>query len=197
MNLILSNPTPSPTRTSPSSNTTIFNLQHNMSNLQPNMSWTKGLPRPFHEGDNIYRTAPPVVYEPLHPLIRLLSKACAAHDLPTVKGLVDSWHQNQSPSGPSAYPIGALEPTFYEAIGLDDAPIASYLLDEGVSLCQLAILEALEHKCTSSMWQVFLDHGWDINAELHHKRPPPLAYVASSQPKALTERFGNIHIASI
>jgi hypothetical protein len=36
----------------------------------------------------------------------------------------------------------------------------------------------LEHKCTSAMWQVFLNHGWDINAEIHHKRPPPLAYIS-------------------
>lgn len=135
-------------------------------------------PRPLGDwSDNIHRTAPPVDYEPSHPLILALLEACEAHDLSAVKALVDSWRQNQSPPGPPEYPIGALEPAFYHAIRRDDASIASYFLNAGISFCRLAVLEALESECTIPMFQTFLDHGWDINAPMGEKPPGPLAYV--------------------
>ena len=122
--------------------------------------------------------------EDLHPTLRSLWAACAAHDLSSVVAIVESWMVDRFPPGPPDHPIDALEPAFFLAIRLNDAETVSYFLKVGMSPSRLAIYEALEARCSAPVWQAFIDHGWDINASLDHKQAPPLGYdfVSSSWP---------------
>lgn len=146
------------------------------------MSWTELPvdPNPQQHlcaADNLYTWAPEVVYEPSHPLMRALFEACNAHDLPAVEALVDSWHQNQSSSGHPTLLIGALEPVFHHAVRLDDAPITSFLLDAGISIDRMTIMEATDVQV--QFGKSFLITGgtsvyrWNKSDHLHSRICPP------------------------
>ncbi|OBT69335.1 hypothetical protein VE03_01038 [Pseudogymnoascus sp. 23342-1-I1] len=66
--------------------------------------------------------------------------------------------------------------------------LVSYLFSMGIGEPSLYVWEALEAKSTA-IFQVFLDHGWDINKPLGRNKAPPLGYVSND--RALTEWFLN------
>ncbi|KZL85948.1 ankyrin repeat protein, partial [Colletotrichum incanum] len=114
-------------------------------------------------------------------LIPNLCDACVQGQLEEVNRLIRKWKamgpDAMPPPGPEQYPIGSLEPILYFAIRQHQAPIVSYLLDEGMKFSRLAQIEASQSRCGPPIWQVFLDHGWDISHTNSAADPPPLAFV--------------------
>lgn len=135
---------------------------------------------PFCPGDRFELPVLGIEYQPDHPLMRQMSDACTAGNLDEIKKLVRQWlnaPDTSVPRGPSHYPIGTLEPLWYQAIREDHADIVDYLLGQGIKMCRLGLWDAISHNCSASMWQVFLDHGLDINVTTDGFHPPPLAFV--------------------
>lgn len=66
---------------------------------------------------------------------------------------------------------------FYEsikaAITCRHAALVSYLFDRGIGEPSHYVSEAIEAKSTA-IFQVFLNHGWDINKPLGRNKAPPL-----------------------
>jgi len=138
------------------------------------------LVHPFRPGDQFTLPVPGIEYHPDHPLMRQMSDACTKGELDEIKKLVRQWLDAPDaslPRGPSQYPIGTLEPLWYQAIREDHADIVDYLLGQGIKMCQLGLWDAIAHNCSASMWQVFLDHGLDINESVDGAGPGPLAFV--------------------
>ncbi|KAI0412617.1 hypothetical protein F5X98DRAFT_391791 [Xylaria grammica] len=75
--------------------------------------------------------------------------------------------------------MGTLEPTLFHAIRSDRADVANYLLDEGVKFSGLALAETVTSQPLPAMWQVFLDHGLDINAPPEDAGMSPLGFPES------------------
>lgn len=109
--------------------------------------------------------------------MRALFEACDAHDLPAVEALVDSWHQNQSSSSHPTLLIGALEQVFHHAVRLDDAPITSFLLDAGIAIDRMTIMEATDVQV--QFGKSFSTTGgtsvyrWNKSDHLHSRMCPP------------------------
>ncbi|KAL7621656.1 hypothetical protein AAE478_008983 [Parahypoxylon ruwenzoriense] len=124
------------------------------------------LQRPFRPGDSFDLEIPGIKYYPDHPLMKDLTEACTNSELDRVKRLVMEWQSMAEPSlppGPSYYPVGTIEPVLYHAIRENQADIVAYLLDKGVKMSPLAIMEAVSYECSTSVFQVFLDRGLDVN----------------------------------
>lgn len=139
--------------------------------------------RPFHPGDQFELPMPGIPYYPSHPLMQQLNAACSSGDVHAFKELVSQWKQSSSPSpppGPPNYPMGTLEPVIFHAIRSDQAEIVDYLLREGIIFNRLLLADAVSSEASSAVWQVFLDHGLDINAPLERNGMPPLAYVRTA-----------------
>jgi hypothetical protein len=113
-----------------------------------------------------------------------LNQACTDNAFEEFRRLLNEWLEMAVPSpprGPAEYPLGTVEPCLYHAIRLDRTVFVAYLLDLGLKLGRLAAWEAIAHKCSSTMWQVFVDHGhFDISAPLEDFGLPPLGYVPST-----------------
>ncbi|KZL78099.1 ankyrin repeat protein [Colletotrichum tofieldiae] len=139
--------------------------------------------RPFRKGEEDALEVPEIInfYRPDDPLMQKLCDACVQGQLDEFKRLIKEWKEMgpaaMPPPGPEQYPIGSLEPILYFAIRRHQAAIVSYLLDEGLKFGRLAQIEASQSRCRPPMWQVFLDHGWDINHTDSPADPPPLAFV--------------------
>lgn len=147
-----------------------------------------GPPHPFRKGDQFDLPVPGVEYFPDHPLMRQLDDAIANGSLDGVKEIVTRWQNMAEPSppqGPGNYPNSTLEPALYYAIRENRPDIVDYLLNQGVKLCKIVAGEAIQSKCPSAMWQVLLDHGFDINAALDDGLAlPPLGSVSCTSPSA-------------
>ncbi|RYP83206.1 hypothetical protein DL769_001402 [Monosporascus sp. CRB-8-3] len=142
------------------------------------------LQAPFRPGDSWNLAVPDMKYYPDHPLMKQLNEACTRDTLDEVKRLVTEWQDMREPSpprGPNHYPLGTLEPVLYHAIRENRADVVAYLLQQGIKMSRLAVTEALSHKSTGPMWQVFLEHGLDINAPLADSDGPPLTYVLQDE----------------
>ncbi|RWA09613.1 hypothetical protein EKO27_g5477 [Xylaria grammica] len=136
--------------------------------------------RPFRKGDQFDLPVPGIQYYPEHPLIKQLNEACTHEELGNIQALVARWQQGRPaspPRGPPHYPMGTLEPTLFHAIRSDRADVVNYLLDEGVKFSGLSLAEAVTSQASPAMWQVFLDHGLDINAPLEDAGTSPLGYI--------------------
>ncbi|KAI1165597.1 hypothetical protein F5B18DRAFT_158498 [Nemania serpens] len=158
-----------------------------MSNLTEN----EVVPHPFRKGDEFELPVPGIPYHPEHPRMQQLNQACTDNAFEEFQRLLTEWREMRDPSpprGPPEYPLGTVEPCLYHAIRLDRATFVAYLLDLGLKLGRLAAWEANRHKCSSTMWQVFVDHGhFDITAPLEDFGLPPLGYVLDD--KGLVQWF--------
>lgn len=136
---------------------------------------------PFRKGDEFELPVPSIQYHPEHPRMQQLNQACTDNASEEFQRLLTEWREMRDPSpprGPPEYPMGTVEPCLYHAIRLDRTAFVAYLLDHGLKLSRLAAWEAVKHKCSSAMWQVFVDHGhFDIAAPLEDFGLPPLGYV--------------------
>ena len=110
------------------------------------------------------RDAPSLEYYPNHDTIQKLNDTCTHGEIESLKALVTVWKTDlQPPPGPLGYEIYTLEPVFYHAIEEGQGPIVGYFLDNGIRMCRLAIYKAIEDQVSTTVFQAFLDHGWDIN----------------------------------
>ncbi|KAI0145515.1 hypothetical protein GGR57DRAFT_517212 [Xylariaceae sp. FL1272] len=145
--------------------------------------------RPFRFLDQFQLPVPNVqrYYCPEHPMMQALDRACLDDDLHRFKTFFYAWRAqsplHSPPLGPPGYPLGTVEPTFYLAIREHRTELVAFLLSEGVRVCRLAISEAIEHKCSSTMWQAFEEHGhFDFRRPLDTTTLPPLASVFDNVP---------------
>ncbi|KAI1271873.1 hypothetical protein F5Y07DRAFT_381624 [Xylaria sp. FL0933] len=150
-----------------------------------NLTGNEAVQHPFRKGDEFELPVPGIRYYPEHPLIQQLNQACTDNELEEFQRLLTEWCGMKEPSppkGPAEYPLGTIEPCLYHAIRLDRTTFVAYLLDQGLKLCRLAGWEAISHKCSPTMWQVFVDHGhFDISAPLEEFGLPPLGYVLDNE----------------
>jgi hypothetical protein len=99
-----------------------------------------------------------------HVEIQKMNAACTAGDFDLLQTLIVKWKTGQNPPLETpGYEIYALEPVFYNAIRNNQPRIVSYFFDNGIRMCSLAIQEAYHAKASPDMFQVFVDHGWDIS----------------------------------
>lgn len=81
-------------------------------------------------------------------------------DLSRVQALVAQWRAKLSPSELTA---SHLRQPLVDSLMANQAHVSSYLLDQGAELdSHIVNLAPIEGNSTD-MFQVFLDHGWDIN----------------------------------
>jgi hypothetical protein len=117
---------------------------------------------------------------PDHPLILRMNEVVAQNNLDLLSTLIDEYLgrpvRDPSPGSdsPPGYLLAALEPVFLYAI-LQNLPSAvALLMTRGVRLCNNSLYKICEWNTSSEVYQVFLDHGWDINKQMNWARPPPL-----------------------
>ncbi|KAI0805029.1 hypothetical protein GGR55DRAFT_690720 [Xylaria sp. FL0064] len=134
---------------------------------------------PFRPGDQLELPMPSVTHYPNHPLIQQLNQACDENDLERFRDLLTEWRWAANPSpprGPRGYPMATIEPCLYHAVRSDRPAFVAHLLSHGFQMCHLAGWEAIEYRCSTAMWDVFLENGkFDINAPFERVKPPPLA----------------------
>lgn len=101
-----------------------------------------------------------------------IEAASAAGDLPKVKALVESWSTASTGSTPSRdasrpepdKPLKeALQAALTEAAENGHAEVVSFLLERGANITSAALRGGRDSRSTS-VFQAFLDHGWDINS---------------------------------
>lgn len=81
-------------------------------------------------------------------------------DLGKVVSLVEQWESNSSRPGPKAED---LRPALSWAAQESHPMIVQYLLEHGAQIDE-DVMTFTTYGNSSSVWQVFLDHGWDINS---------------------------------
>lgn len=81
-------------------------------------------------------------------------------DLGKVVSLVEQWESNSSRPGPKAED---LRPALSWAAQESHPIIVQYLLEHGAQI-DADVMTFTTYGNSSSVWQVFLDHGWDINS---------------------------------
>ncbi|KZF20702.1 ankyrin repeat protein [Xylona heveae TC161] len=105
--------------------------------------------------------------------ISSLADASAAGDLDTVRNILQSYIKCQSPEDSR---LQEFWPVLLTALSYDRAEIVSYLLDAGIPLSSLHIQQAVRTK-SADIFEVFLRHGWDINAPFSETQPSALAFI--------------------
>ncbi|KAI1300887.1 hypothetical protein F5Y03DRAFT_221226 [Xylaria venustula] len=141
---------------------------------------------PFRPSDKLFDLpVRGVTYYPDHPFTQQLNQACSDDALEKFQEIFAEWRCAENPSpprGPEIYPVAPVEPCFYHAIRLDRPTFVAFLLDQGVLMCGLAASQAIEYKCSTAMWDVFLDNGmFDLNVPFSGFDPPPLAFVLHNE----------------
>ncbi|KAL8769632.1 MAG: hypothetical protein Q9209_004429 [Squamulea sp. 1 TL-2023] len=109
----------------------------------------------------------------------VLETAIHAGDLATINQVLDHWPNQPSSGNNSGDYVPALWPfkaALSGAIDTIDTAIASNVLERGLKIELYAVMRALD-SLSAGMFQVFIDHGWDINMPLGETMPPCLAYV--------------------
>ncbi|KAI0406431.1 hypothetical protein F4802DRAFT_596124 [Xylaria palmicola] len=151
-----------------------------------NLTGNQAVPHPFRKGDEFELPVPGIRYYPEHPRMQQLDQACTDNAFEEFQRLLTEWRGMEDPApprGPAEYPLGTVEPCLFHAIRLDRATFVAYLLDQGLKISRLAAWEASGYRCSSTMWQVFVDHGhFDISAPMEDSGLPPLGYVLDNEP---------------
>lgn len=80
-------------------------------------------------------------------------------DLEKVVSIVERWESDSSRSGPKAED---LRPALSWAAQESHPTIVQYLLEHGAPI-DADVMNFTTYGNSPSVWQVFLDHGWDIN----------------------------------
>ena len=105
-----------------------------------------------------------------------LLMAAQEGDLSRVQILVEQWRANLSPSELTA---SHLRQPLVESLVVNQAQVVSYLLDQGAELDSHKVTLAPIEDTSTDMFQVFLDHGWDINS-ITSNGAPRLKYTQST-----------------
>lgn len=103
-------------------------------------------------------------------------QAARRADLEEVQSLVERWRSDELHPGPTA---AELRPAMSSAISNGDARMLSYLLDQD-SHIHPNLISCAVRGASVAVWQVFLDHGWDINS-ISGSEPPILKCVPVSR----------------
>lgn len=107
------------------------------------------------------------------PEVEEMRMACASGDLESVQSIHKThWIDRPSHERIDKHRFGASG--LCEAIKLDNASIASYLLSHLVSMEECHFAMATEHH-SYSILQLYLDRGWNINTPLGLHKPPALS----------------------
>ncbi|KAI4117143.1 MAG: hypothetical protein LQ338_007602 [Usnochroma carphineum] len=114
---------------------------------------------------------------------QILSTAVDGGDLATIRQVLETW-PSQPSSGidsgdyvPELWPFKAV---LSGAIEKGNPEIVSDVLDRGLKIELYAVMLALDLQ-SMEVFQVFIDHGWDINMPLGETTPPCLAYVLENE----------------
>ena len=99
---------------------------------------------------------------------RKLLQAIREGDLFSVKEYVEQWRENISAA---QLTNSHLRQPLVEALVANQSQIASYLLDQGAKLDSHNVTLAPIKESSTQMFQVFLDHGWDINSITSNDAP--------------------------
>ena len=94
-------------------------------------------------------------------------------DIGQVQALVEQWRAKLSPSDLTA---SHLRQPLVESLVTNQARVVSYLLGQGAELDSHIVTLAPVEETSTDMFQVFLDHGWDINS-ITSNGAPRLKYV--------------------
>lgn len=86
--------------------------------------------------------------------------ACRQGDLEKVVSLVEQWESDSSRPGPKAED---LRPALSWAAQESHSTIVRYLLEHGAQI-DADVMTFATYGDSPGVWQVFLDHGWDINS---------------------------------
>ena len=106
-----------------------------------------------------------------------LLTAAQSGDNSQVQTLVEQWRAKFSPSELTAT---HLRQPLVESLVANQARVVSYLLDQGAELDSHLVTLAPVEETSTDMFQVFLDHGWDINS-ITSNGAPRLKYVKLSK----------------
>lgn len=112
-------------------------------------------------------------------IMERLNEAVTDDSLEDVRGIILQWQDASEASLPrntSRFHSDALQPILSQAIKMERADMVTYLLDAGIRLTRQAVVEAISCQSSISIWQVFLEHGLDINEPLSDWGLPPLGY---------------------
>lgn len=123
-------------------------------------------PRPLGAVTEVERNAPILTYFPNHPTIQSMNAGCTQNELSLLQNLVNDRKAESNPDpplGPTGHEIYALEPVFYHAIREGRGKLVKYFFELGIRPCKEMIREACESQSDGSVFQAFLDEGWDIN----------------------------------
>ena len=72
---------------------------------------------------------------------------------------------------PSELTASHLRQPLIESLSANKPPMVSYLLDQGAEPNSYMVTLALPPETSMDMYQVFLDHGWDINSITDNDAP--------------------------
>lgn len=120
------------------------------------------------------------LHDPVTVYAHRLTRATKAGDAHDVRCLLESWSRQPTTNLNSAYEIPELWPfklVLEEAIRTANTDIARLVLQSGLKVELYAAFLALDTR-SEAIFQVLVDHGWDINMPLDDKLPPCLAYVS-------------------
>ena len=90
-----------------------------------------------------------------------LITAAKVGDLSRVQILVEQWRAKLAPSELTA---SHFHQPLVESLVAKQAQVVSYLLDQGAELDSHIVTLAPIEDTSTHMFQIFLDHGWDINS---------------------------------
>lgn len=120
---------------------------------------------------------PSELSEPDQECAQTLSTAIGDGNLAAVSHILATWPSQPRAGSDSGDYIADLWPfkaVLSGAVQNGNTHLASYVLDRGLKIELYAVMYALDIK-TVDMFQVLLDHGWDINMPLGETSPPCLA----------------------
>lgn len=100
-----------------------------------------------------------------------LADACVSGDFNSIQTFFESYLTNWSPE---KHGLHEFWPVLLTAVSYDRPHIVSYLLDLGLPLVSIHVERATSTKSTA-IFDVFLQHGWNINKQRSETQPPTLA----------------------
>ncbi|RMJ28607.1 hypothetical protein PHISP_00567 [Aspergillus sp. HF37] len=103
--------------------------------------------------------------------VAALATACTSGDLEDAKRLIGTYLLGRSPENHALHKFWS---TLLTALAHNHAKIASYLLAQGVPFGLLDIQQAIETRSTA-IFNVLLQHGWNVNLPLSETKQPALA----------------------
>ncbi|KAL8952170.1 MAG: hypothetical protein Q9222_001908 [Ikaeria aurantiellina] len=115
-----------------------------------------------------------------------LTEAAERGDLSTIQRLLEAWPSEPNPpelsSGDYAPELWPFKAVLFRAMEKGNTDIAAYILQRGLRIELYVIMLALKLE-SIDMFQLLLDHGWDINSPVGDGQSPPcLAHILHNVP---------------